>query len=94
MDRPDYGTAEEAEAWEWLKERGLDTYAIFDDLDVCLWVPRFKTISVKIGELGKGTHFYFQFYRMIYNYRNCFAWTPADIGYTTAGNFDIKVKPG
>ena len=59
MDRPDFGKAEEAEAWAWLKEHGLDTYAIFDDLDVCLWVPRFKVVSVRLDELGKGTHFYF-----------------------------------
>ena len=40
MDRPYLGTAEEAAAWSWLKERGLDVYVKEDDFDVTMWVPR------------------------------------------------------
>ena len=27
LDRPDWGTSEEKEAWEWLRARGLDRFA-------------------------------------------------------------------
>lgn len=44
LDRPDWGTAEELEAWDWLEQRGLKEFAVLDGLDVCSWVPRFKVI--------------------------------------------------
>lgn len=92
MDRPDFGIDSEEEAWNWMRSMGLEEVAIRDDLDVSIWAPRFKSLTVRSSEFEESTSLKFQFWRIMYEYRDRFAWTAEDVSYTTAGLFDVILK--